>query len=82
MKEIKEEFTIGINLTGFPKLLGCGVMVDGEHITSREQLTDEQLAAASLALDSLRFDMQVEFHKRVNGLPSYGMFADDPRGDA
>lgn len=72
---IKEAFTIGINLTGFPEQLSCGVIVCGKQVTDADKLTTDQLAAAVCALDRLRFDFQTKFNERMDVLPTEGWFA-------
>lgn len=75
MRTIKEEYRIGIDLSNFPEQLGCGVFVNKKRVEAVNKLTTDQLAAAVCALDSLRFEVQKEFHKRIGCLPTEGWFA-------
>lgn len=75
MRKVKETFTLGIDLTGFPGQLSIGAMVNGKKIKSHDDLSDDQIAAVVCALDSIRFDFQAEFHRRLSALPTEGWFA-------
>lgn len=74
MKKIKQKFTFGINLSDYPKNLSIGAMVDDKQIMHPRELSEDQLATVIRALDTVRFDFQNEFYRRMSSLPSQGWF--------
>lgn len=75
MRKVKETFTLGIDLTDYPEQISIRAMVNGKKAKSHDDLNNYHVAAVVCALDSLCFEFQEEFHRRLSALPTEGRFA-------